>query len=222
MDNFQIVTEHNDMLKYIDFLQKKNAESLSFYPMQVFEREQKNKRLFLGLLNNQPCGYIYVGANGADVKCHQVCVQYDLRNRYYGACLVGALENYAYYANTITLRCGFDLDANNFWAALGYRVINIVDGGIRRNRKINIWQKSKNEAIELLSIEPAIGKTDNSIWVKNKKTGIVSSFSRGAALANYRSIVVGGKNIITNIENIDVFEQMDIFGNNWDKNEKQI
>jgi len=210
MDNFEIVTEHVDMIKYIDYLQRKNAEALSFYPIQVFEREMKNKRIFLGLLNNQPCGYIYVGASGTDVKCHQVCIQYDLRNRYYGACLVGALENYAYYANTITLRCGFDLDANNFWKALGYRVINIVDGGIRRNRKINIWQKSRNEAVEILSIKPAVGKQDNSVWVKNKQTGLVSQFVRGKRMAEYRDIVINNKHIITNAQNDDAQYLIDL------------
>ena len=35
-----------DDLTYIDFLQKKNAEDLSFYPKIVFEREiENNKRV---------------------------------------------------------------------------------------------------------------------------------------------------------------------------------
>jgi len=200
------------MIKYVDYLQRKNADALSFYPMQVFEREYQKKRLFLALLNNQPCGYLYVGASGTDVKCHQVCIQYDLRMRYYGACLVSAMENYAAFAYTITLRCGFDLEANEFWKALGYRVINIVDGGIRRNRKINIWQKSRNEAVEILSIKPAVGKTNNSIWVKNKKVGIVSSFSRGRKLDEYRSIVINNKNILTNLhEDEEIWFQTNIF-----------
>ena len=45
MSDFEIVTRHHDMLKYIDYLQRKNAEALSFYPMQVFEREYAKHRL---------------------------------------------------------------------------------------------------------------------------------------------------------------------------------
>lgn len=210
MNNFKIVTEHKDMLSYIDYLQRKNADALSFYPMQVFEREYAKKRLFLSLLNNQPCGYIYVGASKTDVKCHQVCIQYDMRMRYYGACLVAAMENYAANAYTISLRCGFDLDANRFWGSLGYKCINIVDGGIRRNRKINVWQKSVGEAVEIMSITPAIGEQDNSMWVKNKHTGLVSQFTRGRRLADYRDIVINGKQIITNANEQQV-EQLDIF-----------
>ena len=52
-----------------------------------------------------------------------MCIEYDARRRLYGAALVQAMEDYATEgkAYTLTLRCGFDLDANTFWAALGYR-----------------------------------------------------------------------------------------------------
>jgi len=39
MDDFVIVKEHPSLIEYIDGLQRKNAEALSFYPKQVFERE---------------------------------------------------------------------------------------------------------------------------------------------------------------------------------------
>lgn len=187
------------MLTYIDMLQKKNAEALSFYPKQVFEREQKNGRLFLGLLNNQPCGYIYVGAGGGDVKCHQVCIQYDARRKLYGAMLVVALEDYAkkHFSNSVTLRCGFDLDANKFWQEMGYNCINIVDGGIRRMRKINIWRKYlKEQLFDDVVLDPAIGKTNSTLWKKHKQTGIISGFSRGKALNDYKIKILGNsKNI---------------------------
>ena len=140
IEDFVIVQTHPHLLIYVDSLQKKNAENVSFYPKQVFEREAEKGRIFLGLLNGEPCGYIYVGAKGGDVKCHQVCIQYDARRRLYGAALVQALEDYADGSYSIMLRCGFDLDANQFWASLGYRCIDVQDGGIRRMRKINVWR----------------------------------------------------------------------------------
>jgi len=60
MIDFIVVQEHPDLINYIDMLQSKNAEELSLYPRCVFEREQEKGRLFLGLLNGEPCGYIYV------------------------------------------------------------------------------------------------------------------------------------------------------------------
>ena len=189
MDDFVIIKEHPDMLLYIDGLQRKNAEALSFYPTQVFEREQKNGRLYLGMLNGEPCGYIYVGASGGDVKCHQVCIEYDARRRMYGAMLVLALENYANasMSNSITLRCGFDLEANKFWKELGYNCIAVKQGGVRRMRKINVWRKYlQPQMFEQEWVEPVEGKTDSSLWRKHKDTGIVTQFARGKKLDEYR------------------------------------
>ena len=190
-NEFQIVTTHPDLILYVDSLQRKNAEALSFYPKCVFEREQTNGRLFLGLLNGQPCGYIYVGARGHDVKCHQVCIQYDARRRLYGASLVKAMEDYARCAFSITLRCGFDLDANNFWRDMGYQCIAIQNGGIRRMRKINVWRKSISRELFLDdAVTPAIGTADASIWRRNKQTGVINQFARGKAMAEYRDAVI--------------------------------
>lgn len=189
MTDFLIIQDHPNMLTYIDMLQKKNAEALSFYPKVVFEREKENGRLFLGLLNGEPCGYIYMGAGGGDVKCHQVCIEYDARRKLYGSMLTIAMEDYAkkHQSNSVTLRCGFDLDANKFWNENGYNVIKIVDGGIRRMRKINVWRKYlKPQLFEDVYLEPSVGKTNASIWRKHKETGIISGFSRGKQINDYR------------------------------------
>jgi hypothetical protein len=197
MSDFIVVKEHPSMLLFIDQLQKKNAEALSFYPKQVFEREQKNGRLFLGLLNGEPAGYIYVGAAGGDVKCHQVCIEYDVRRKLYGAMLVMALENYANasFSDSITLRCGFDLEANKFWKELGYNCIQVLDGGVRRMRKINVWRKYlKPQLFEPIWIEPVEGKTDASLWRKHKDTGIITQFARGKRMKDYRLILINKEN----------------------------
>jgi hypothetical protein len=189
MSDFIVIKEHPLMLAYIDHLQKKNAEALSFYPKQVFEREQKNGRLFLGLLNGEPCGYLYVGAAGGDVKCHQVCIEYDARRKLYGAMLATVMEDYSKqsHSNSITLRCGFDLDANKFWSDMGYNVIQIQQGGVRRMRKINVWRKYlKPQLFEDIHLEPATGKTDATLWRKHKETGLITQFARGKKMQDYR------------------------------------
>lgn len=194
-DDFCVITQHPNLVAYVDGLQKKNAEALSFYPRQVFEREAEKGRIFLALLNGEPCGYIYAGAQGRDVKCHQVCIQYDARRRCYGAALVQVLEEYASTAkaSTITLRCGFDLDANQFWGSMGYGVVLVVNGGIRRMRRINVWQKQLTpDLFQPIYIEPEVGKTSAAVWVKHKNTGIVTGFSRGKKLQQYRAIVLSG------------------------------
>lgn len=192
MSDFCVIQQHPSMIDYIDALQKKNAEALSFYPRQVFEREHDRGRLFLGMLNGEPCGYLYVGAQGKDVKCHQVCIQYDARRRLYGAAIVAVMEQYAEEgkASSITLRCGFDLDANDFWKSLGYQVIATVPGGVRRMRTINVWRKQISpELFETLAIDAAVGKTNAALWRKNKQTGLVTQFVRGKAMLDYRASI---------------------------------
>lgn len=195
MDDFVVIQQHPSLIDYIDGLQRKNAESLSFYPRQVFEREAEKGRLFLGLLNGEPCGYLYVGAQGSDVKCHQVCIQYDARRRLYGAAIVAVMEQYASEGNaaSITLRCGFDLDANDFWKSLGYSCIVHQMGGVRRMRTINVWRKQlRAELFETLAIEPAKGVVDASVWRRNKQTGTVTQFNRGRSLSDYRAKLLKG------------------------------
>lgn len=193
--DFVVVTSHPKLVSFVDSLQKKNAEALSFYPKQVFEREYEKGRIFLGLLNGEPCGYLYAGAINKDVKLHQVCIEYDARRRLYGAAIASVMEQYAEEgkATSITLRCGFDLDANEFWKSLGYKCIAHQQGGVRRMRTINVWRKWIGvELFETLAIEPAIGKVDASIWRKNKSTGIVTQFVRGKAMRDYRALLLSG------------------------------
>lgn len=191
--NTEIVLDHPQMIKYIDYLQRKNAEQLSFYPLSVFEREKEKGRLFLELLNGEPCGYIYRGSNAPDIKCHQVCIQYDARRREHGSTLVDALERHATSigASSVTLRCGFDLEANDFWRSLGYKCVGLQDGGARRMRTINVWRKQINpELFEIPEIQSANGSVDSSIWRKNKPSGNVSQFLRGELMRNYRNMLI--------------------------------
>jgi hypothetical protein len=191
--DFVVLQTHPALVDYIDALQKKNAEALAFFPRQVFEREQDKGRLFLGMLNGEPCGYLYVGAVGKDVKCHQVCIQYDARRRLYGAAIVAVMEQYATegHATSITLRCGFDLDANDFWKSMGYACVAHQPGGARRMRTINVWRKQLlPELFETLAIEAAVGVVDASVWRRNKKTGTVTQFVRGKAMQDYRATLV--------------------------------
>lgn len=192
MSSFCVVKAHPHLLTYVDALQRKNAEALSFYPLSVFEREAERGRIYLGLLDGEPCGYIYAGSFGPSVRCHQVCIQYDARRRLYGASLVAALEHDAIEAHStaVVLRCGFDLDANTFWRSLGYKCIRVDDGGIRRQRKINVWRKQVSaELFEDIEIEAAIGTTDASLWRRNKSTGLVTQFHRGRHLKAYRALI---------------------------------
>lgn len=191
MEDFVVVKEHKHLIPFIDQLQRKNADALAFLPRIVFEREAPKGRLFLGLLNGAPCGYAYVGSKRSEVvRCHQVCIEYDARRRLYGAAIVAAIEEYAEGASAIRLRCGFDLEANEFWRAMGYSCTEIVPGGVRRMRQINIWEKDLSGSYKIIAIEPAKGQQDASLWRRNKQTGLVTQFVRGKRLADYRAKLI--------------------------------
>ena len=181
-------------LIYIDSLQKKNAEQLSFYPKIVFEREIENKRILLARLNAEPAGYIYHGAFGISVKIHQACIQYDLRGQLYGAELFRQLRILAEAANcmSITLRCGSDILANGFWSTMGFVCEGVMKGGARRMRDINCWRYDIAQQLFVIPVKPSIKQKDSSLWRKNK-TEKKSQFLRGAALKAYRKEIEGGE-----------------------------
>ena len=57
----EIVTSHPDLLKYVEYLQAQNSNELGFLPRNVFESAAEAGRIFLGLLDGDPCGYMLAG-----------------------------------------------------------------------------------------------------------------------------------------------------------------
>jgi GNAT superfamily N-acetyltransferase len=144
--SFSIVKSHPDLLRYVAALQARNSNELGFLPRAVFEEQAARGQLFLGLLNGEPCGYILAGSGFQGVmRCHQVCVEFDVRRRLYGAMLVSAVEEYgeSLGCSQIVLRCGSDLPANEFWKSLGYHLADTEKAGAARRyrRRINVWSK---------------------------------------------------------------------------------
>ena len=183
-----------DDLTYIDFLQKKNAEDLSFYPKIVFEREIENQRILLALVNNAHAGYLYHGSIRLDLplKIHQACIEYDLRGNWYGAGLCKRLEDLGSIggAKTIALRCGSDIAANNFWKNMGFECVQVTQGGVRRMRDINVWQKLlSHDLFGFTGIEPSDKKKSTKVWRNRDKSVKQNSMLRGKALLQYRDLL---------------------------------
>ena len=185
-------------LKYIDHLQKKNAEELAFYPAVVFEREIDNERILLALVNKQHAGYLYHGSMSLDrpLKIHQACIEYDLRGNWYGAGLVGVLEDLGKinHIGGISLRCGSDIAANRFWDLMWFKCVDIQAGGVRRMRDINVWFKQTKPDLfgsePSIIMQPSTKKKDSSIWSKRKKGTSQNSMLRGKALLQYRKKIL--------------------------------
>tara|TARA_R100000655_G_scaffold107647_1_gene158362 strand:+ start:73 stop:690 length:618 start_codon:yes stop_codon:yes gene_type:complete len=185
-------------LTYIDHLQKKNSNDLSFYPGVVFEREVDKERILLALVNKQHAGYLYHGKMAMDcaLRIHQACIEYDLRGNWYGAGLVKFLEDLGKinHIGSISLRCGSDISANRFWELMGFSCIDIQPGGVSRMRDINVWYKQIIEDLfgskPSVVLEPSTKKKDMSIWRKKKKGTSQNKMLRGKALLQYRQKIL--------------------------------
>jgi len=186
-------------LVFIDHLQKRNAEDLSFYPKVVLEREVDNERILLALVNNEHAGYLYHGSIRLDypLRIHQACITYDLRGNWYGAGLCGELEKIGTLGGSknISLRCGSDIAANLFWANMGYECVAITKGGARRMRDINVWQKLlSHDLFGFESITPSNKKKSAKLWGKRNKSVKQSTMLRGKALLDYRNLLENEEN----------------------------
>jgi GNAT superfamily N-acetyltransferase len=178
-------------IAFIDDLQRKNAEELSFYPSCVFEREVENGRIILARVNGEPAGYIYHGAFSPVCKIHQACIHYDLRGQLYGSALVRFFRSLCEAAGvmSITLRCGSDIAANGFWAAMGFDCQSVTPGGVRRMRDINEWRLDMSPQLFTTSVLPSDKAQDASLWRKHKD-GTKSQFMRGKDMADYRALIL--------------------------------
>lgn len=177
-------------LTYLDALQRKNAEELSFYPKSVFERELPLGRVVLAEVNAEPAGYLYHGALKSEVKIHQACIEYDLRGQLYGSALVRWLFDLceASQASSLILRCGSDILANSFWKKMGFECEAVTAGGIRRKRDINLWCYRFQASLFSMSVEPSERKQDASAWRK-RSVKLGNQFIRGRALRQYRTLI---------------------------------
>ena len=177
-------------LSYIDSLQRKNAEDISFYPKSVFEREIEHCRILLASVNREPAGYIYHGSFCGTLRIHQACIQYDLCGQLYGSKLVTYLIDLcrAARSDSISLRCGSDIAANGFWKAMGFYCQSISKGGVRRMRDINNWRLDIQPQLFTIETEPSTRQKSASLWRRNKGDN-KSQFVRGASLLEYRALL---------------------------------
>src|SRR3990167_8973673 len=91
------VVRGREVLAYVPWLtrlyleEERRHESLGFIPLQAYERDAAIGRISIGLLDNEPMGFIYGGAlvPYRDAKIHQAVIDFDLRRQYWGALLVG-------------------------------------------------------------------------------------------------------------------------------------
>lgn len=129
----------------VDFicgLMRKNTDSVGFITRPTVEQRFVPRGHYVIQRDRfrRPIGYLIHGPVHPDghLQIHQACIELDRRSRHFGQVAVETLIERAVRrgARTITLRCARDLEAVNFWLALGFVPYAIERGGARRRRQI--------------------------------------------------------------------------------------
>ena len=136
-----------DDLAYIVGLANENEEALGFIPetrmAYYIAREQY---IIQPTSAGKRAGYILHGkpTSGGILTIAQAVIDYDLRDQGLGRLAVSELIDRARKANSreIKLRCADDLEANNFWQTLGFKLTNTLYPANRRRRAINVYMLS--------------------------------------------------------------------------------
>lgn len=180
-----IILPENTIVRYVDKLQRANADDLAFYPLTTLAKAIETGHVLFAEENDEPAGYLWFGAvrGGYDVIIYQACIDYDARRRHLGFSLVADLQAIARAggANGIRLKCASSADSNEFWRTLGFQCINVIPGGRKRGRDLNVY---RTEIVPGLFIFPEVQPSDKPIDLtaynaaKRAGTAMPSRFSR--------------------------------------------
>lgn len=172
-------------LKYVDKLQRENADDLAFYPLTTLEKAMVDGFVIACHENDEPAGYLWFGAmrGGRDVTIYQACVDYDARRQHLGFQMVRELVDRAVVSGCtgIRLKCASSADSNRFWQAAGFYCTSVTPGGIKRGRDINHYRTDvQTPLLVVSSVTPSDKPIDLTRYheLKRQKAAMPSRFSR--------------------------------------------
>jgi len=152
--------------KFLDKLMKDESKKIGFLQRRTWDKYVwGGERNFITLIcekNNQMVGYVFftpgIGIN-RPVKIQQIVIQEDCRRIEYGTALCDCIADFCftYERSGISLRCRADLEANNFWKALGFKLIKIFSKGsinhVGMKASNDIFQYLKKVGDDLFSVD---------------------------------------------------------------------
>lgn len=128
--------------QYIVELMRTESDALGFIPVPALrDRILRHGRYLIQRDHaGHRRGYLLHGPPlaGQPLRVYQCVIDIDHRRIYYATRMLDALIDRASRAGSteILIRCATDLDATQFWRAIGARLLTITQGGQRRNRWI--------------------------------------------------------------------------------------
>lgn len=135
-------------LRFIDSLQKKFGRCLGFLPTRALEVNLEAGNVDLCMENGEPAGYLLCRPRlswqpllGSIV---QAAVAMDAQRRHHGLALLLQVEERARTAGQVALQanCAIGVEANEFWAAAGFKPIAHLTPATKSGREIICWRKA--------------------------------------------------------------------------------
>lgn len=129
-------------LDFIVGLGNTERDALGFIPKPAIQRRMTAPGHYAMIRDHtgRRRGFLLHGppSRGLPLHIYQVCVEYDFRLRGHAAEAVRTIyrRGLAAGATDLVLRCALDLQANLFWQALGFTLIQHHVGGTSKNRII--------------------------------------------------------------------------------------
>jgi len=123
-------------LEEIKIIADKNRNKLGFTPRGMLIKYIKRGEVYVAELNKKVLGFIcFHHCKDGWTTIYKICVIEEHRRKGFGKALLKAVEK---EAQKIRLKCPAEIEANNFYAALGYICTGVEKG---RKRYIAIWKK---------------------------------------------------------------------------------
>jgi len=150
---------------FIDKLQRENSYAVGFIQRTVWDDYvfggKRNFVVFICEKNDDTVGYVLVTpgrAAGSYVRIQQIAVRDDARRLDYGSALVAVVKAFCedHGRAGARLRCRTDLESNNFWKALGFRLYGVWRKGLtnhvgmKASADINLFEIDLNDAMPRL------------------------------------------------------------------------
>jgi GNAT superfamily N-acetyltransferase len=133
-------------LTFIDGLRRSNSEAVGFVPLSGYRDElegRRNGRILIVEDNAEQVGFAYTTFGAGLLRMAQVVVREDARRRERATALVDAAIDVGLRrgAREIACRVAADLDAMDFWKAVGFTFLRRTQGGNRRGRELAVFRR---------------------------------------------------------------------------------
>jgi len=180
-DDLTVRTATEQDQKFIDKLQKDNAQAVGFIQNSIWEKYvfggERNFVVFICEKNNDMVGYVLLTPGRkaySYAKIQQIAVREDARRLDYGSALLAVVKDFVNTFNRmgVTLRCRVDLESNKFWRALGFNLYGVWEKGkvnhvgFKASNDINLWRIDLNDSMLTLF---ETDELDNGLWIERQK-----------------------------------------------------